>query len=448
MQQKSVNNAAMESKAYNALKQIEKTSALFNADHIYCNPPQLLENENNKKETINNLKSMLILHLEVVKEQADQLLSKDKLIAKLKQENEELKERLEKYEQRRSQHQAKRMSSTTKNSIKTLPATDEILVVAPTTNNNVNNKKTKGRSQHSGIPTTNLAGIESENKNRCSDNVAATATPVYTNVCLSPTTRQQQALEPPNKRRKLDKRSQNERTPVKGQSNSSPHVDPYEFTTDEPQHQLPQLRQQAVPELTTEIVDANTDEISATSKKGPTFITTDSDYILCDWQKSEAERDAEVEPLLRASLEIPSWTTKERAYPGAYPVEATEDMTDDSFAKRHTKFETDERRRKKWDVQRLREQKQVERLKKRYFKEDFDKKEQKMEHKSITSFYPSADQIKYIQIVDELPVLAFGEPIPSLPEGNFALSWMSSTDKTNMSPTTCFTKTRFFSKKK
>lgn len=435
----------MESK-YNALKQIGKTSALFNADHIYCNPP-VLENENNKKETINNLKSMLILHLEVVKEQADQLLNKDKLIAKLKQENEELKGRLEKYEQRRSQHQAKRMSSTAKNSIKTLPSTDNTMVVAPTINNNVNNKKTKGRPQLSGISTTNHSGIDSENKSRCSDNVAGTATPVYRSACISPTTHtRQETSETPNKRRKLDKRSQSEQTPVKGQSNSSPPVDPYEFTTDEPPHQ--QLRPE-VSQVTTLATNSVSSETTTTSKKGPTFITTNSDYILCDWQKSEAERDAEVEPLLRASLEIPSWTTKERTYHCAYPVEATEEMTDDTFTKRHTKFETDERRRKKWDVQRLREQKQVERLKKRYLKDEYDEKEQKMEHKSITSFYPSADQIKYIQIVEELPVLAFGEPIPSIPETDFALAWKPNTEKSNeMSPTTCFPKTRFFSKKK
>lgn len=440
----------MESKAYSLVKQIKETGALFNADHIYCNP--ILENENNKKETVNNLKSMLILHLEVVKEQADQLLSKDKLIAKLKQENDELKGRLEKYEQRRSQHQAKRMSSTTKNSIKTLPTTEETMVVAPTTttNNNINNRKTKGRSssQIPGITTINHLGNtnnESENKSLCSDNVA------YRNNCVSP---MQQRKTPadveksPNKRRKIDRRSQNEQTPVKGQSNSSPAVDPYEFTADEPyepKHLRPGISEVAA----SETVVAPTAVLPVETRKVPrnAFITTGSGYILCDWKKSDAELDAEVEPLLRASLEIPSWSIKER-HQCTYSIEGTEDLTNDTFTKRHTKFETDERRRKKWDVQRLREQKQVERLKKRYLKDEYDEKDPKLEQKSITSFYPSADNIKYIQIVEELPVLAFGEPIPCLPESDFALSWMSNTDKLSMSPTTSFTKTRFFSKKK
>lgn len=430
----------MESKAYSLVKQIKETGTLFNADHIYCNP---LENENNKKETINNLKSMLILNLEVVKEQADQLLNKDKLIAKLKQENEELKGRLEKYEQRRSQHQTKRMSSI-KNSIKTLP---ETMVVAPTTYNTSNNKKTKGRSQTSGIATINHLGnsnIESESKSLCSDNAASTLA-YKRNNCLSPTQRQTLDVEKtPSKRRKIDRRSQNEQTPVKGQSNSSPPVDPYEFIGDEP-HEPKQLRQEISAVATVTMSEANSDETRKVPRNA--FITTNSSYILCDWQKSVAELDAEVEPILRASLEIPSWSIKER-HQSSYSIEGTEDLTNDTFTKRHTKFETDERRRKKWDVQRLREQKQVERLKKRYLKDEYGEKDQKLEHKSITSFYPSADNIKYIQIVEELPVLAFGEPIPCLPESDFALSWMSNTDKSNMSPTTCFTKTRFFCKKK
>lgn len=374
MQQKSVNNAAMESKAYSALKQIEKTSALY-ADHIYCNQPQLLENENNKKETINNLKSMLILHLEVVKEQADQLLNKDKQIAKLKQENDELKQRLEKYELQQRHHrssQAKRMSK----GIKTLPSN------------------------------------ENENKStRCSDI---------------------ECFETPTKRRKKSQNN-NEQTPVKHSSPLPPP--PPVVVVETPAHDV----QEPIPEP------------HETPKKGPrnSFITTSSDYILCDWQKSEAERDADVEPLLRASLEIPSWQTKDRAYQCTYSDAGnTEDMSDDAFLKRHAKYETDERRRKKWDVQRLREQKQVERLKKRYQKDEYDEKDQKSEHKSITSFYPSADNIKYIQIVDELPVLAFGEPIPSLPDVDFALAWMISNAEPDSPTATCFTKTRFFSKKK
>lgn len=429
----------MESKAYSLVKKIKETSTLFNADHIYCNPSQLLENENNKKENVNNLKSMLILHLEVVKEQAEQLLSKDKLIAKLRQENEELKERLEKYEQRRDNHQqqAKRMSSLTKTS----PATDSLVMVAAT-NNNLNNKKTKGRSQVSSVINHLEHNHESKIINLCRDN--ATTIERYTNNCVTPTKRPNEgdSGKTLNKRRKVDKQTQNEQTPLKTKIDSSFSVDPYEFTVDEPSVNV-SLSQES------DGVISNSQQISEEVKRVPrnAFITTSTDYILCDWQKSDAELDAAMEPLLRASLEIPSWSIKERPQ-SSYSLEVTENLSDDTFTKRHSKFEIDERRRKKWDVQRLREQKQVERLKKRYLKDEYEEKEPNLEYKSITSFYPSPENIKYIQIVEDIPVLAFGEPIPSIPEGDFKLSWLSNTDKSNLSPTTCFTKTRFFCKKK
>ncbi|XP_063703921.1 male-specific lethal 1-like 1 [Culicoides brevitarsis] len=402
MQQKSVNNAAMESKAYNALKQIEKTSALY-ADHIYCNQPQLLENENSKKqESVNSLKSMLILHLEVVKEQADQLLCKDKLIAKLKQENEELKARLEKYEQQQRHHhhhhrssqqhqqqqQTKRISTTTKN---------------PQTR------------------TTAVTNDESETNKRSSDTILSAATTTITS--------------PTPKRRKI------ERKPIEKSISSSLATSTEATPPVNPVSEAEKLPQE------TPVAETTTTTTENAPKKGPrtSFITTAADYILCDWQKSEAELDADAEPHVRATLEIPSWQVLERSFQNTFPPEQTEDMSDDAFLKRHTKFEIDERRRKKWDVQRLREQKQVERLKKRYQKDEYDERDQKAEHKSITSFYPSPENIMFIQIVDELPVLAFGDPIPALPESDFTLTWLTNTDP-RINPS--FTKTRFFSKKK
>lgn len=42
-------------------------------------------------------------------------------------------------------------------------------------------------------------------------------------------------------------------------------------------------------------------------------------------------------------------------------IKNTEDISDEVFLKRHQKFEISEKRRKKWDYQRIREQKTVER---------------------------------------------------------------------------------------
>lgn len=408
MQQKSINNVTMESKAYNLLKEIKESGTLFNSDHIYCNPPQLLENENNKKETINNLKSMLLLNLEVIKEQADQLLSKDKQIAKLKKENDELRARLEKYEQRRSQSKRSDNKDSRKGRRKDKAGTS----------NETQNSKEGGdkKNNTSGLVTSNnsrlVSGIEFLPQQQLQP---VNGTPGRYRQCISP-----DDVTP----KKLDN-----------------FIDPYEFVDDD---KTPKL-----------IKREKSDPISSTTPlkqkkvKKSAFMTTKNEYLICDWKKSEAELDAEAEPKVRATLELPIWNVRESQ--SLYAIEGTEDMCDATFEKRHVKCETDERRRKKWDVQRLREHKLLERLKKRYHKDDYDDKGKSSNNKNdskcnITSFYPSIENVKYIQIVDELPVTAFGEPIPCLEETDFILPWITNPDLSNMSPSTSFTKTRFFKK--
>ena len=46
-----------------------------------------------------------------------------------------------------------------------------------------------------------------------------------------------------------------------------------------------------------------------------------------------------------------------------YSLEGTENLEDEIFIKRHQKPEIDEKRRKRWDMQRLREQRMYEKLK-------------------------------------------------------------------------------------
>lgn len=52
------------------------------------------------------------------------------------------------------------------------------------------------------------------------------------------------------------------------------------------------------------------------------------------------------------SLEVPNWRV--RVYTSCYTMEGTENLDDEIFNKRHLKLENDERRRKRWDVQRIR----------------------------------------------------------------------------------------------
>lgn len=59
-------------------------------------------------------------------------------------------------------------------------------------------------------------------------------------------------------------------------------------------------------------------------------------------------------------VETPSWRLKPLT--NMYQLEGTENITDEAYYKRHQKFEQEEKRRKRWDLQRIRELRVCEKL--------------------------------------------------------------------------------------
>ncbi|XP_055387303.1 uncharacterized protein LOC129615910 [Condylostylus longicornis] len=166
--------------------------------------------------------------------------------------------------------------------------------------------------------------------------------------------------------------------------------------------------------------------ISDSGRRKVSYLSTRKLYSAREWTTEgipaeEFTSIKEEEEALKAEqpmLEIPKWTVKEVSC--LYSIESTEDLSDETFRKRHAKLEHDEKRRKKWDVQRIREQRTIERLKRRHCKEEI----VETENQELASFYPTPDQIKFIQISEELPVEAFGgELIPRLNPSEFQLPW-------------------------
>lgn len=109
--------------------------------------------------------------------------------------------------------------------------------------------------------------------------------------------------------------------------------------------------------------------------------------------------------------------------------EPIEDVSDEAYLKRHKKHEESERRRKRWDNQRYREQKERENLLRRYRKvhmrevkspEDGSSKEQKLD-----SFSCPSREVEEIHIMDRLPVSAFGTMVPRLEPSPFSLPWFA-----------------------
>lgn len=84
------------------------------------------------------------------------------------------------------------------------------------------------------------------------------------------------------------------------------------------------------------------------------YLTTEEDYYTAvgDPLFKLSHKEPSPPPESTSALEVPSWRIK--SYTSCYTMEGTENLDDEIFNKRHLKLENDERRRKRWDVQRIR----------------------------------------------------------------------------------------------
>lgn len=99
-------------------------------------------------------------------------------------------------------------------------------------------------------------------------------------------------------------------------------------------------------------------------------------------------------------------------------VEGSEDAV---YLKRHDKPEQLEKKTKKWDIQRLREQQRVEKLRARY-----DQSVSKNKKQQPDTLLPSPEDADRILISGDgkLPVSVFGESVPNFIQSNFVLPWI------------------------
>lgn len=116
-------------------------------------------------------------------------------------------------------------------------------------------------------------------------------------------------------------------------------------------------------------------------------------------------------------IEVPSFRVK--TFTNLYVIEGTEDHEDETFMRRHQKPEIEEKRRKRWDDQRMRDEIMKERVRQR---QEFRHKSRKPED-PVESFYPCLDDITHIEVLDKIPVTAFGQAIPYTKSESFSLPW-------------------------
>jgi len=108
-------------------------------------------------------------------------------------------------------------------------------------------------------------------------------------------------------------------------------------------------------------------------------------------------------------------------------AEGLEEITDDeSYQRRHSKMELDEIRRKRWDIQQMRQERIHENLRqKQREREDPSQVKQKKTstNNNTESLHPSPGNAMFIEVATELPVYALGSRIPELEPSEFNLPW-------------------------
>lgn len=208
----------------------------------------------------------------------------------------------------------------------------------------------------------------------------------------------------------------------------------------------------------------STDPIQTETLHLPTNLETDKPYYTFQGEEFLRAEEKEIKEIL-SQAEVPAWRTV--SVPTCYSMEGTENIEDETVLKRHNKPELDEKRRKRWDLQRLRQQRQVERLRARYDSSDptnpnnhihksslkklnstnktinkglnsmndcptgdaFANSDSSMNTKSnetdwLYTLQPLPELATHIQVSEKLPVNAFGYSVPMLPKQDFSLPWL------------------------
>ncbi|XP_073698517.1 male-specific lethal 1-like 1 [Garra rufa] len=150
------------------------------------------------------------------------------------------------------------------------------------------------------------------------------------------------------------------------------------------------------------------------------YLTTTEMYLCC-WHQPPPSPWRDPSPVHEDTVAVPSWRESILEPLGQKEASDIPECLDDNvFLKRHSKLELDEKRRKRWDIQRIREQRMFQRLQQRMNR----RKVIQESEPELLSFYPDPEDVESIMVTPFLPVVAFGRPLPNLKQQNFDLPWL------------------------
>lgn len=412
-------------------------------------PLRANDSRNNELYEIKHLKELLLLHLDLIQQQSEQIVTKDKLLSALRQENETLKLRIERMDRRVNLQKLR--SESTENSVtsdNTGPCSPPNLhSVSSLSNNTVdfvktiqtddNNSQSYNESfkirlnTSGGITTVKQEPIDNKNDNDKQDVIVNDETRLDWDVggiVVGGVGGIGSVGSSSKKKRRSDPL-----TPTSGGSGSKRKrgISCSSTISNDTTSTIPENKS-----ITNDTIHRKFDKKGKSLVKKESYLTTENHYYTAigdpNYQlkiktvsKSEDEEESN-------NLEVPSWRIK--VYTSCYTMEGTENLDDEIFNKRHLKLENDERRRKRWDVQRIREQRHIEKLKQRQERQNHQATCYNTNHTGpcpttseeevVTTLWPEIDQIQSLQVDPQLPVSAFGAPIPSFTPSEFSLPWL------------------------
>lgn len=414
----------------------------FNLDHVYCHTNTVPNDVAILKEN-KQLKAMLLLHLDLIQEQSDQLMTKDKLLASLREENETLKQNIERMNRRLQLKNNKSPESPiviNNNDIKKeeiapegsdCVASQPIIVseteTPPVENNQISIESSVGDTTTLSTSGDNKYKICGDENFGCESIIGENNGKFISKIILQRVMADEQESSPKSDFMECESQitfeNYKDHKLLKTIAEESSNQDDVSMKTEQNHH--------IDTEDSFSCGSGDQDRTVSRPLRHPLkhvgrlgFMTAKRPYCLREWEieNIDEEINKDETEALKAdapNLEIPKWTIKE--FTGLYSIEGTEDLSDDTFLKRHAKLEYDEKRRKKWDVQRIREQRTIERLKRRHCKDELQEAENNVQ--DLSTFFPTPESIKFIQITDELPVNAFGESIPLSTNEDFNIPW-------------------------
>ncbi|KAJ8687561.1 hypothetical protein QAD02_023355 [Eretmocerus hayati] len=381
------------------------------------------EARQNDVTEVKHLKELLLLHLDLIQQQSEQIVTKDKLLAALRQENETLKLRLERMD-RRVNLQKLRSDST-----------ENIDLLSPCSPTNLN-------ASSNSLPSTSEHVQPEPQSPKPTDSLK-----IRLNTSGGITTVKQELPEPVEIKQNTMGESWENKRKRRSESSAVSHSEVKRRRGVSSSSTISNDTSSTMPE-TLGGKGPSQESVKKSEKKGKSlfkkecFLTTEEHYYTAVGEPNYtlAVKDQTLAEDTTINLEVPSWRVK--VYTSCYTMEGTENLDDEIFNKRHLKLENDERRRKRWDVQRIREQRQVEKLKRRQERQSHQSncytlnhsgRSSPVEDENIKTLWPEAEQVQGIQVDELLPVSAFGSPITSFSTSEYSSPWINTKSKTRRS---------------